>query len=107
MKTELKKQIANKIKKKRWGKWKDIEDWRRRPKIILNREPGESIEAKESVFEEVITKNVQIVKASKWIHIEAHYIETGDKQAREEVKKASQILKKWIAVILEQSTLHQ
>lgn len=37
----------------------------RRPKIILNREPGESVKAEEFIFEEIMTKNVQIVKASK------------------------------------------
>lgn len=34
----------------------------RRPKIILNRKPTESVKTKESVFEETMTQNVQIVK---------------------------------------------
>lgn len=69
--------------------FKVIEDGMRRCKIILKRRArGECKEKfKEFVFEEIMTKNAQMVKATKRTHTQAHYAETADEKAKEEVKQ--------------------
>lgn len=62
-------ETKSKQDRKIWGKWKDIEDRIRRPEIILNREPEESVKKKGwriCIWRE--NHYIQIVKATKWIH---------------------------------------